>query len=167
MSSLRRTAITRKTELKRTSALATRKTISRSSAAKRTVTKQRKQNDTGPTAATKEMLWTRAKGRCELCGRDLTTGHPFSRHHRRARGSGGSSLAWVNEVSNLLLLCGSATTPGGCHSLVETQKVLAYANGWVVRMTGTHKPAEVPVVLAAFDEPMYLTDAGEYAIGAP
>jgi 5-methylcytosine-specific restriction protein A len=149
---LKRTALQAKTQLRRRTAMA------------RTVGKQRKQRDTGPTQATKVLLWARAGGRCELCGRDLNTGHPFSRHHRRPRGAGGSSVSWINDVTNLLLLCGSATT--GCHFLVESQRALAAANGWLVPMSSPYLPAELPVLLAAFSELVYLTADGSYAKGA-
>lgn len=167
MTGMRRTAIARKTELRRTAPLRRRKALARTAAAHRTVEKQRKQRDTGPTRSTKELLWARAQGRCELCSRSLTHGEPFSRHHRRARGAGGSSVTWINDITNLLLVCGTATTPDGCHHLIETQKQIAYAAGWVVPMHGTHTPAEIPVDLARFPQPMYLTDDGDYAPGAP
>lgn len=76
---LRRTALARRTELARTP-LQRRKALSRVAAATRTVRRQRSRRarDTGPDQATKALLWERAKGRCEICGRDLN-GSPFSR----------------------------------------------------------------------------------------
>lgn len=159
---LRRTALVRRTPL------VARKPLARGTTPlKRTVAKQRKQRNTGPTLATKELLWARAGGRCELCGRDLTRGFPFSRHHRRPRGAGGSSVPWINDVTNLLLLCGSATTPEGCHAWVEKHRDYAYAKGWLIRMSSPYTPAEVPVVLEGTKTVVYLTADGERADGAP
>jgi hypothetical protein len=128
--------------------------------AKRTVRKQRRRYDTGPDAAMKARLWERAMGRCEVCGMPVAPDRwpGFSRHHRLPRGRGGE-----NRLSNLLLLCGSGTT--GCHGLLESQRVLAYANGWLVH-TG-EDPAGIPVDLAAHGQPLYLTDDGDYAEGSP
>lgn len=166
MTPLRRTALARRTELKRTTPLQARTGLRRRAAAKRTVTRQRKRRDTGPDLSTRNMLWVRARGRCELCGRDLTGGHPFSRHHRRPRGMGGTSLEWVNDITNLLLLCGTATTPGGCHQMVESQRLLAVANGWLIPAGSPYLPAELPVLLAAFTDLVYLGGDGSYAKGA-
>lgn len=41
----------------------------------------------------------------------------FSRQHRIPRGAGGSNL--VDRPSNLVTLCGSATSPDGCHNWAE------------------------------------------------
>lgn len=161
--SLKRTAIARRTELKRAGALAVRSQMRRRAAAKRTVGKQRRQRDTGPSTATKSLLWARAGGRCELCGFDLNTGASFSRHHRRPRGAGGSSAPWVNDITNLLLLCGTATTPGGCHTRVEQYRTDAYENGWLIRHASSYVPAELPVLLS--QGLVYLTSDGFYAKG--
>lgn len=162
MTGLRRTALRRRTELKRGVELRRTAQLQRVTVAKRAVVKQRRQQrDTGPSAVTKELLWERAGGRCEICGRPVT-GQEFSRHHRRARGSGGTSLDWVNDVANLLLLCGSATTPDGCHRLVETQRHLAYANGWAISLHATGPATQVPALLFHHFDPVYLTSAGSY-----
>lgn len=145
-------------------------------AAKRTVGKQSRQavkrrgRDTGPSAEVTARLWVRARGRCELCGRDLTVGAgPWSRHHRRPRGMGGSTLDWVNELPNLLLLCGDATSPDGCHHRVEANRVIAYEQGWLIRSTSPYLPVEVPVFLPPVDRhhPVYLSVDGAYVEGSP
>jgi hypothetical protein len=166
MTRLRRTALTRRTELARTP-LRRKQATARVAAAKRTVAKQRRRRDTGPTEDTKTMLWQRAGGRCELCRRDLTSGFPFSRHHRRPRQMGGSTVPWVNDITNLLLLCGTATTPGGCHTTVESDRARAYDAGWLIRATSDYLPAEVPVLLhpRIGERPVYLTSDGLYADG--
>lgn len=66
---------------------------------------------------------------CQRCGH-LITGW-FSRHHRNPRGMGGSK-ADPHALVNLVLLCGSATSRGGCHWLVESQRKQARIDGWLV-----------------------------------
>lgn len=61
----------------------------------------------------KQLVDVRDDGRCRRCGRAV--GEQFSRQHRIPRGAGGSAL--VDRVSNLVTLCGSATT--GCHNWAE------------------------------------------------
>lgn len=158
----------RRTALARTKALEDRTQLRRRAAAQRAVAKQqRRRVDTGPDDATKTLLWIRAEGRCELCHRPVggLNGLPFSRHHRRPRGMGGSSAPWVNDVSNLLLVCGTATTPDGCHRMIETSRLVAYDNGWLIGYSSQYLPAEVPVRIARIGV-VYLTDDGHYAPGA-
>ena len=59
--------------------------------------------------------------------------------HRKARGQGGTS-----EMSNLITLCGSATS-SGCHWLAEQRSDEMIARGLVVR--SDQDPLTVPVVL--------------------
>lgn len=164
MTPLRRTALARRTELARTP-LRRKKVATRVAAAKRRVERQRRQRDTGPDQATKALLWERAKGRCEICGRDVN-GAPFSRHHRRPRGMGGTTVDWINDITNLLLLCGSATSPNGCHRMVESDRARAIEAGWLVPMG--YQPAEVPVYIRPeiSMHAVYLTTDGRYAEGA-
>lgn len=98
--------------------------------------------DTGPTRAQRYEVIARAGARCEICGHDLTDDVDFSIHHRQPRGMGGNP-AETNTPDRLLLLCGSGTS--GCHGMVESQRALAYANGWLVRRPTD--PADVPVDL--------------------
>lgn len=116
----------------------------------------------GPTPLTTATLQARASYRCELCGGTLTGVDGWSKHHRRPRGMGGTRVEWINDVTNLLLLCGSGTT--GCHGRVESHRADAYIAGWLLR-TGEH-PAEVPVLIHARGA-VYLTPDGGYQEGAP
>jgi hypothetical protein len=121
--------------------------------------------DTGPTRAQRAVVLNRADGCCEICGREvmLVGGRvvrPYSIHHRRPRGMGGTSRPEINSPANLLLLCGDATTPGGCHTRVEANRSLAYENGWLVRASAD--PATVPVLLEGSDWHL-LTDDGQRA----
>lgn len=66
---------------------------------------------------------------CQRCGH-LITGW-FSRHHRDPRGMGGSTSD-PHALANLVLLCGSATSRGGCHHEVESRRAQARIDGWLV-----------------------------------
>jgi len=129
---------------------------------RRRATRRPKRASTGPGEETQMLLFHRAGARCELCATDLSAGAPSSKHHRRPRGMGGSSTTWINDVSNLLLLCGTGTT--GCHGRIESHRTAAYDAGWLLR-TGFN-PWEVPVVLHGH-RTVYLTRDGQYAVGAP
>jgi hypothetical protein len=74
--------------------------------------------DTGPSLRVKAIVDERDNWTCAACGESVW-GRPYSRQHRVARGMGGTSNPRVNAPSNLVLLCGSATSPGGCHLLCE------------------------------------------------
>lgn len=56
---------------------------------------------------------------------------------------GGTKDPAANLPSNLVLLCGSATTPGGCHTSVEKARQAAISTGWIVARTAD--PETVPV----------------------
>lgn len=103
--------------------------------------KPRPPRNTGPTASTRKLVKTRARNCCERCGRPITG--DYSIHHRKPRGMGGTKNASANLPSNLVLLCGSATTPGGCHTAVEKFRQAAITTGWIV--TRTADPAKVPI----------------------
>lgn len=65
--------------------------------------------------------------RCQICGGSVVD-QPSSIHHRRRRGMGGSAL--LERPSNLVRLCGTATT--GCHGFVESERSLAIRRGWLL-----------------------------------
>lgn len=118
----------------------------------KTTAKPKRPLDTGPSQAMKDALWARADGRCEVCGTPIRG--DFSRHHRLPRGRGG-----INCLSNLLLLCGHATSPDGCHATIESQRTVAYGFGWLVR-TG-QAPADEPALVRGTLR--FLTPDGSYA----
>lgn len=68
--------------------------------------------------------------RCLRCFESVmfTTG---SIHHRKPRGMGGSRDPRINDLRNLVTLCGSGTT--GCHGHIEANRAEAYADGWLLR----------------------------------
>jgi len=144
---LERKAQLRRTELRRTTPMPRAKRA-------RKVAGRR---DTGPTQVVKDALWVRAGGCCEVCGKRITG--EFSRHHRRPRGNGGSSRPDTNQLTNLLLLCGSATTTDGCHARIESQRTMARGYGWLLRQH--QDPAAEPVLVRG--ALVWLTSTGEYA----
>lgn len=105
--------------------------------------------DTGPSPAVKDLVVDRADGCCEVCrarlatlmGDSWTWIRPYSIHHRRPRGMGGTRRPDANSPANLLLLCGTGTT--GCHLQVETHRDEAIALGLLVHQADD--PAGVPV----------------------
>lgn len=138
---------------------------------KRNTARPKRQRDTGPTKSTKDLVWARAGGRCEVCGGSLAGMRGFSRHHRRPRRMGGSRLPETNSPANVLLVCGSATSPDGCHQRIESNRTRAYEDGLLLRADQT--PTDVPVMLADPNHPsqwprlVWLTDDGTYNEESP
>lgn len=96
---------------------------------------------TGPTVVQRRAVYDRAQGLCEVCRVQVPAGTPP--HHRRPRGMGGSSVPWINDPSNLLLLC--MTEPNDCHSRVERERADAHERGLLVRYGD--EPWAVPAVI--------------------
>lgn len=78
-------------------------------------------------------LYRRSDGWCEVCGLEYAT----NAHHRKNRSQGG-----VDQLSNLLHVCGSGTT--GCHGDITVNPAKSYEAGWSVRSHAD--PASVAVV---------------------
>lgn len=102
---------------------------------------------TGPTRTVRARVIWRDKSMCQWCGHhvDVSTGD-YSLQHRRARGMGGSRLPDTNLTSNLVLVCGSATT--GCHGHIESHRVEAIGRGFNVPQGTLRRPsvpADVPL----------------------
>jgi len=104
---------------------------------------------------------------CQRCGRSVRLLLRYSLHHRRPRAAGGSKHA--NFAANLITLCGSATSGGGCHAWVETEaRTVAMAQGFLVRQG--HDPRSFAVLrFAVTDHPSWqvLTDDGWQPATAP
>lgn len=111
---------------------------------KRTAVKPKRARDTGPSKTTRDIVWARAGGRCELCGEALAGPVGFSVHHRLPRRMGGSRRPELNTPANLLVVCGSGTT--GCHGRIESRREQAYTEGLLLH--DGQDPATVPVLIA-------------------
>lgn len=136
---MKRTPLTRKTPL------TANKSMSAARELKRNVTKPRPPRNTGPTPAVRRTVTERAGGACERCGKTITA--DYSIHHRKPRGMGGTKDPKANSPANLVLLCGSATTPDGCHTAVERFRQAAITTGFIV--TRTADPETVPIKLVS------------------
>jgi hypothetical protein len=135
----------RRTELKRKSPL-------RTSREKRTG-----RRDTGPAKPTRLLVLERDEYRCAVCGQSVLE-IPFNIHHRRNRGSGGSSDPAINAPSNLLTVCGTGTT--GCHGWIGSSPAEALEHGYVVSLNSREATTDVPVVHAVFSASVFLLDDG-------
>jgi hypothetical protein len=101
--------------------------------------------DTGPSQAVRRLVLRRDSFACAGCGKSVA-GIDYSIQHRIARGMGGTSRAEANSPANLVLLCGSATTPDSCHLACEDRKTAMRRRGlW---LKSTEVPALVPVEYA-------------------
>lgn len=93
--------------------------------------------------------WARDGEACFLCRRPLRwheRGIGWSMHHRRPRGSGGTRR--LMTCANGLILCGHATTPGGCHRWVESHRETATLWGLLISLNAVgpeFDPANVRV----------------------
>ena len=86
-------------------------------------------------AKLRELVYTRAAGKCERCG----TPGQMQYHHRRPRGMGGTRRTDTAGAANALLLHPS------CHEWVERNRAAALDQGFLV--TQQHDPAAIPVRL--------------------
>lgn len=114
--------------------------------------------DTGPDDETRELVLARAGYRCESCGWGIGSGwRGYSMQHRIARGMGGTLREWINWASNLVVLCGSATTC--CHGLAEARSPLMNERGFWLK--SEQIPADTPI--RSFSQGwVQLTDTGLY-----
>lgn len=128
-----------------------RRTPLRTSREKRTGRK-----NTGPVQSTRELVWTRDEGRCVLCGVGLL-GRQSAVHHRRNRGSGGSSDPAINSPANLLSVCDG---PGSCHEWIGASPAEAYEAGYMVSLNSRQDPADVPLIHAVFESSVFLNHDG-------
>lgn len=154
-----RAALVAKTELKRTTALATKSPLARRlppvgravplarTPMKKTATY------TGPDAAMCALVDARDRKRCVRCG-----GPAQDRQHRMARGVGGTADPAINAAHNLILVCRS------CHDFMEDRANLAVteAAGWVVLRRSGRDPASVPCAVHGIGL-VLLTADGRYS----
>lgn len=97
-------------------------------------------------AALRRMVIERAEESCDRCGRYLV-GQLYSLQHRRARGAGGRRGGYLDTAANLVVLCGSATSPGGCHLWAESAsgRTTESSQGFVIRGE-LDAPESVPIL---------------------
>lgn len=95
-----------------------------------------KPNRDGFPKQAKDIIETRSGGVCEIDG----CGAAEVIHHRRPRGAGGTSLGWVNRAANGLHVSDA------CHLRIESNRMTAYVNGWLVSMNGNEISADVHVL---------------------
>ena len=89
---------------------------------------------TGFPSKVKAQIMLRAGGFCEACGFDRID----HIHHRRARSMGGTLRPETNLAANGLAVSAM------CHTMLESRRHLAQANGWLVMQNET--PADIPVL---------------------
>lgn len=140
---MKRTPLSRKKAPERRTPLAATKDLSTAKTIKTGTAKPRTPRNTGPTVGTRKLVMARGDNHCERCGKTITGA--YSIHHRKPRGMGGTKDPAANSPSNLVLLCGSATTPDGCHTSVERFRQAAITTGFIV--TRTADPETVPIKL--------------------
>jgi 5-methylcytosine-specific restriction protein A len=101
---------------------------------------------TDPSKRVVALVFDRDGGCCIRCGRAVRLegrGEEWSVQHRRARGAGGDVRPETNLPANLVILCGSATSAGGCHFWAESQRDEARLAG--LSMRWKQDPQKVPV----------------------
>lgn len=82
----------------------------------------------------RQTIWERDGYACIICGR-----YSEQIHHRRPKAKGGTSVAWVGEVPNGIVLCGSGTT--GCHGWVHDHPAQSRSRGWIISPNWTQVTA--------------------------
>jgi hypothetical protein len=129
----------------------------------RTQGKHARRKDTGPSRKVRALVMERDNYRCVSCGAVVGVALTWwSLQHRKARGQGGD-----NSPQNLIVLCGSATSPG-CHRRAEDRDRESNACGYWLQ--SWEDPALVPVML--FSEQgsgisAWLTEDGGYSFEPP
>lgn len=91
---------------------------------------------------------------CRRCGVHISV-RGYSIHHRKGRQGPDA-----DQLPNLVTLCGSGTTPNGCHQWAHNHPEKAYAAGWMVRRLSSDDPAQVPLV-TLHGQVIGLTDDGQ------
>lgn len=125
---------------------------------------KRTSRNTGPSSDVVTAILERAGFSCEVCAVMLgdRRGEDWSVQHRRPRAMGGTRWRGINLPSNLMILCGSATT--GCHGFTESNRAAGVSAGWLV--LSRTDPLSVPVLITR-DRWCYLGDDAEYHDNPP
>lgn len=93
-----------------------------------------KRRNTGPSAATLELVMERSAGSCEFPQCGMQAVHT---HHRRPRRAGGTRRPETNQAANLIRLCLHH------HDWVESHRALALDMGMLLH--DRQEPADTPV----------------------
>lgn len=86
----------------------------------------------------REAVYLRSGDRCEVAATNAcrARGGWFdgvdgrSLHHRRPRRMGGTRAIDIHDPANLLAVCGNGTR--GCHGWIESNRLAAKENGWLL-----------------------------------
>jgi 5-methylcytosine-specific restriction protein A len=93
--------------------------------------------DTGPSQKVRQAVYARDEWLCVLAG--LQQLGPcvdgLSLQHRVPRGTGGSTVDWINDPANLATVCGDGTR--GHHGWLEQHRTAAERLGLIVRRART------------------------------
>ena len=92
---------------------------------------------------TREKVYARANGVCEVCGK-YAPGAEI--HHRRIRGAGGTKDPSIHNVEALIAVCGWGNT-SGCHGDIHGNASYSKAMGWIVSRFTPYAPDQIPVRL--------------------
>lgn len=137
---MRRTPLQRRARLVAKTALQAKTTLKAVSGPKRSTAKRKPQRNTGPSRLVRSVVLERDQFACLACGKPVgMPGTWWSIQHRLARGQGGD-----NSLSNLIVLCGSATSPG-CHLKCEQRDREIQAQGYWLE--SWQDPATEPVMV--------------------
>jgi hypothetical protein len=145
---MKRTPLERKTPLRAKTPMARGKGLQPGgSGIRRAAAKPKRPADTGPSAEVRAAVRARDVDTCVVCG-VVVVAVPHSIHHRRNRGMGGSSDPRINDVTNLLFVCGTGTTD--CHGMLTERpwELDAEKHGWIIGRNSIADPALVPVLVA-------------------
>ena len=69
---------------------------------------------------------------CVRCGFFIYVGEPYSLQHRKPKRMGGSRDPLVHSAANQIRVCGTATSAGGCHFYMESNRAEALEMGWLL-----------------------------------
>lgn len=111
----------------------------------------------------RRLVKERDLGRCARCGYTIYGGEMYSLQHRKPKRSGGSRDPLVHSAANQILVCGSATSAGGCHEWMEHNRTEALGNGWLLH--DKENPTVKPVLIAQFGLVLLDVDGGFTVMG--